>query len=154
MHHIQKSFRARSYRRASFLFILAYLSIIATVAFTVYTFFKGSDNNLMILGALMGASLFFSVISMLASSSCRCQLCQTSNMRSLRCSRNRKAKKLAGSYRLRVSTSILFTGSFRCPYCGEGFSLSPRPIKNIEQAPPTRRATRTRPTQNMPIRRN
>jgi len=150
MHHIQKSYRAKSYRKASYSFILAYVLLMITVGYTIFTFFKSSDNNLMILGSLLGTTLFFWALAMIASGSCRCQLCQTSNMRSLRCSRHRNSKKLLGSHRLRTSTSIIFKGSFRCTYCGEPFSLSPKPIRNVEQAPKDRNIARTRPVRQIP----
>jgi len=156
MHHIQKSFRTRSYRRASFVFIAAYLSLLATLGFVAYTFYKSSQNDLMIISILIGVSAFFWMLSMIASGNCRCQLCQTANMRSLKCSRHKKAKRLLGSYRLRVSTSIVFMNSFRCPYCGEAFSLSPKPQKPepaLEPKSQNPKAAPSRRAHNIPTRR-
>ena len=156
MHHIQKKFRARSYRRASYLFIAASLSLLTTVGFVAYAFFYSSQDNFMIISILIGATAFFWVLSMIASGNCRCQLCQTSNMRSLKCSRHKNAKRLLGSYRLRVSTSIFFTNSFRCPYCGEAFSLSPKPNR-IKSTPKQTRikciTTPSRRTRRIPKKR-
>jgi hypothetical protein len=42
------------------------------------------------------------------------------------CTKHRSAKTLLGSHRLRVAVSLLCTGRFRCPYCGEPTLLEVR----------------------------
>ncbi len=58
--------------------------------------------------------------------SCRCPLCRVPVLGSPGCSKNRAARRLLGSYRLRVSLATLFRGCFRCPYCNEPVALEAR----------------------------
>lgn len=55
-----------------------------------------------------------------------CPLCRTPVLAKKYCRKHRSAKKLFGSYRLRVGTAVLLTGKFRCPYCGEPSTLEVR----------------------------
>jgi hypothetical protein len=55
-----------------------------------------------------------------------CPLCITPVMASKGCARHRRAKSFLGNYQLRVALAVLFTGSFRCPYCGEPTILEVR----------------------------
>jgi hypothetical protein len=56
----------------------------------------------------------------------RCPLCMTPVMETKRCSKHRNAKPFLGSYRLRVALSIIFKGSFRCPFCHEPTAIQVR----------------------------
>ncbi len=55
-----------------------------------------------------------------------CPLCITPVLSTSHCTKNRHAKTLFGSHRLRVSLAILFTNSFRCPYCNEPTAIQVR----------------------------
>jgi hypothetical protein len=55
-----------------------------------------------------------------------CPLCVTPVLANKSCSKNRHARQLFGSYRMRVATTILFRNLFRCPYCGELTALKVR----------------------------
>ena len=66
------------------------------------------------------SSLWFA----LKAQSIRCPICLVPLFANKGCSKNKKAKKLLGSYRLPVSGSILCCGHYRCPYCGEKFNVS------------------------------
>ncbi|MBN8456721.1 MAG: hypothetical protein J0M04_02680 [Verrucomicrobia bacterium] len=55
----------------------------------------------------------------------RCPLCLVPPLATRNCSRNRRAGRLFGSYRLRVSCAVIGTGRFRCPYCGEVTRVEP-----------------------------
>lgn len=48
-----------------------------------------------------------------------CPLCMVPSLARKSCQKNRKARKLLGSYRTRVALSVTFRGHFVCPYCGE-----------------------------------
>lgn len=43
-----------------------------------------------------------------------------------RCQKNRRARRLLGSYRLRVATGVLLRDRFLCPYCGEATKMAVR----------------------------
>jgi hypothetical protein len=44
----------------------------------------------------------------------------------MRCAKHRKARRLLGSYPLRVAIAILFTAQFRRPYCNEPTAMDVR----------------------------
>ena len=56
----------------------------------------------------------------------KCPLCITPPLANKDCSKNKNAKTLLGSYRFRVSASILLRNHFRCPYCNEPTVLEVR----------------------------
>ena len=68
---------------------------------------------------LGGVSIILAIAQWIAGRKTRCPLCMTPVMAANGCSKNRKALKLLGSYRLRVAVSVVCKGSFRCPYCNE-----------------------------------
>ncbi len=91
----------------------------ATIGILVYSLL---DNNkeLTIIGfAFGGATLLTSLLQWIMASRTRCPLCLTPVLARKACSKNRNARKLLGSYRLRVAMGVLFKGFFRCPYCNE-----------------------------------
>lgn len=55
-----------------------------------------------------------------------CPLCMTPVLAHKGCTKHRNSKSFLGSYRLRVALAILFTNSFRCPYCAEPTVLEVR----------------------------
>lgn len=59
--------------------------------------------------------------------SASCPLCRNQPLISKGCQKHRKAQRLFGSYRYRVAGSVLLTGSFRCPYCGESSACRVKP---------------------------
>lgn len=62
-----------------------------------------------------------------------CPLCITPVLASKACAKNRHARKVLGSHRLRVALAILFRNSFRCPYCNEPTALE---VRNRLHDPP------------------
>jgi hypothetical protein len=59
------------------------------------------------------------VIQWLVSMRTSCPLCMTPVLAAKRCMKHRHARSLLGSHRLRTAVSVIFTNSFRCPYCNE-----------------------------------
>ena len=127
MHYVKSSARANAFRRASIILIFAALSIVIAVGAIVNTLIQKTEESLWLLGISIISALAFSILALIVSGTCRCQLCQASTMRSLKCTHHKNAQKLAGSYRLRIAVSVLAKGSYRCSYCGEAFSLKPKP---------------------------
>lgn len=78
------------------------------------------DNPVMRVGlGLLIAAMVLVMMQWWYAAATRCPLCHAPVMASNGCSRNRKARKFLGSYRLQVALAVLFSGRFRCPYCGE-----------------------------------
>ena len=56
----------------------------------------------------------------------RCPLCIGTPLAHNRCAKSRRARRLFGSYRLRVALAILTEDHFRCPLCGEFTAIAVR----------------------------
>lgn len=72
------------------------------------------------------ASVVLQILQVLFAARTFCPLCRTPVLAKKHCRKHRSAKKLFGSYRLRVGTAALLARSFRCPYCGEPSTLEVR----------------------------
>lgn len=85
------------------------------------------DREALISGAsLAGAAVLSGILQWLAANRANCPLCLTSVLASRGCTKHRHARRLFGSYRLRVALSAFFRGYFRCPYCNEPTALEVR----------------------------
>lgn len=127
MHTIKHPRLAHALRAASLLYILAWLSLTVFLGLLIKALRVPAKDMLIPVVIATGVTLVLWLSFWIVAARCRCQLCQANPMRSLRCSRNREAKRFLWSYRLRVALSVTFLGRFRCPYCGESFSLKPIP---------------------------
>lgn len=76
-------------------------------------------------GTLVVAGLVVIVQWILAQRT-QCPLCMTPVLAKKSCMKHRSAKSFMGSHRLRVALTILFKGSFRCPYCNEPTAMEVR----------------------------
>ena len=152
MHHIRRSYAARALVWSSIAFILAFGSLPAVIAAVLHLIASRSEESMRLAGAVAGISLLLWIIAWISTRHSRCQLCQAPVFGSLKCSLSPKAEKSLGSYRLRVCFSILSHRSFRCPYCGQNFTLS-KPAKDHSlPAVPGRRSMSTKRGQGIPDR--
>ena len=86
-----------------------------------------SNMELAFIGLVMaGLSILILVLHWVVAARANCRFCITPVMAAKGCSLNRKAKSFLGNYQLRVALAVLFTGGFRCPYCGEPSILEVR----------------------------
>lgn len=86
-----------------------------------------SDRKLIIIAVgMMALSVAVVVLQWLVAQRTNCPLCITPVLAKKDCSKSRHSKSLFGSHRLRTALSILFTNSFRCPYCHEPTVLEVR----------------------------
>lgn len=153
MHYIKSKSRANAFRLASSVFTCAYLSLFVTAGATIYVVTKNSENHLLFYGIVLGSTLLLWTLAIIISGTCRCQLCQASTMRSLKCSHHSKAKRLLRSYRLRIAIDILLKGHFRCSYCGEVFSLKSEGEEIQNLTSPDQRRFNSRRTGSIPSKR-
>jgi hypothetical protein len=85
------------------------------------------DNELII--AAMGAVFLTVVVTVLQwviALRTNCPLCMTPVLANKSCTKHRHARSFLGSHRLRVALSIMFTNTFRCPFCHEPTALEVR----------------------------
>lgn len=87
----------------------------------------------------MAGGLICYVMEWLISSRARCPLCMIPPLHPKSCQKNKRARRLFGSYRLHVATHVLFFDYFQCPYCGEAtkISLRERPVAGRIDSPAT-----------------
>lgn len=75
---------------------------------------------------IFGGGLVVYAFAWFLSSRARCPLCMVPPLHPKSCQKHRRAKRLFGSHRLRVATTVLFRDFFQCPYCGEATKIAAR----------------------------
>jgi hypothetical protein len=126
MHRFPSNWSVSRFRFAAMLFLLRSLLPLAGLPLLVWYFVT---NDRMWLWMSIGMFASFPVLALIqwaAASKVRCPLCMVPPLVSRGCAKNRRARRLFGSYRLRVAVSALALGSFRCPYCGEPTQMKAR----------------------------
>jgi cytochrome bd-type quinol oxidase subunit 1 len=119
MHRLPSPFAVRRFRIASTFLVLKW-SLMATAAvLLVYSMTTNTRESAMLAMILMGSAVPVTLLQWVTAARARCPLCLGNPLSHRSCSKNAKAHKLFGSYRLFVAVSVIFTGKFRCPYCGE-----------------------------------
>lgn len=119
MHHPRTISDVRRLRMASLLLLGNRLLIITAVGLLLVSFFA-NDKHMMIYGSiLVGISFILIIAQWIAASHASCPLCRTPVLAPMGCVKHRKARRLMGSYKLRVALAIMFRERFRCPYCNE-----------------------------------
>lgn len=126
MHRLPSHHAIRRLRVTALLLTAKCLLAPATAVVLLWAFI---DSNARLAWAglimtLLCVALIF--VQWIVAARANCPLCITPVMASKGCSRHRKAKSFLGNYQLRVALAVLFTGSFRCPYCGEPTILEVR----------------------------
>lgn len=119
MHHPQSITDARRLRIASLLLLANHLLMLTAAALLLVSFFA-NDQQMMVVGSiLVPISIILIFAQWIAASHVGCPLCRTPILAPIECVKHRKARRLLGSYKLRVALAIMFKERFRCPYCNE-----------------------------------
>lgn len=129
MHRFQSTSTIYRVRFAALFLWLRSILIPVVVISLIYGLIKeepGHHELVYLAIGLAGLTVVVSIIQWVLASKTRCPLCMTPVLANKACSKHRNAKKLFGSYRLRVATSVLLKGSFHCPYCHEPSVLKVR----------------------------
>ena len=119
MHHLRTLSAVRRFRVAAFLFFGNYLFAPVAAGLLVYSLLIDNRQGVMFGGGLMATSLIGVILQWMVASRANCPLCMTAVLAPRACMKNRRARSLFGSYRLRVAVSILFKNRFHCQYCNE-----------------------------------
>ncbi len=97
--------------------------VVGTVVYSIMT----DDPSLTKIGiVLIALTVLIAILQFLVGQRTRCPLCMAPVLASKGCSKHRHARTLFGSHRLRVAAAIVFTNSFKCPYCNESAELEVR----------------------------
>lgn len=129
MHRLPSQSAVVRFRLTAYLLVAATLLILGSVAFFAYSLFLNHQDHLILAASLIGVGVVILIIHWISAARARCPLCLTPSLAKKSCSKNRGAQRFLGSYRLKVATSIIFTNSFRCPYCNEPTVLEVRQRK-------------------------
>lgn len=147
MHRLPSNTTIFRFRSSSMLLWLAVLSFFSGLVVMMVGFFHSGDGHVLLGGQLVGASLASYILEWGVSSRARCPLCMIPPLHPKRCQKNRRAKRLLGSYRLQVATSVLFRDHFHCPYCGEATKIA------LRERPTAGRIDSSRTTTDSPWKR-
>lgn len=126
MHRLPSRSALVRFRLSAWLFILAILLIAAGIGYVAYAVSTSLGQHIVIASSVIAAGVFCLIFQWFTAARARCPLCLTPSMAKKNCSKNRNARRLLGSYRLKVATSIIMNGHFRCPYCNEPTVLEVR----------------------------
>lgn len=126
MHHSRSNSVARRLQFASLLLLLNRLLIFAAIGLLLVSMFA-KGQHLTILGSgFLIISFMLIIAQRITALHAGCTLCRTPVLAPMGYMKHRKARRLLGSYQLRVALSILFTERFLCPCCNERTSVDIR----------------------------
>lgn len=126
MHHPVSVTHLRRLRIASLLLLANHLLMLTSGGLLLVSLFA-NDRQLTILGSiLVSIGVFLIFAQWIAASHVGCPLCRTPVLAPIECAKHRKARRLFGSYKLRVALAIIFKDRFRCPYCNERTAMEAR----------------------------
>jgi len=126
MHRLSSISTLRRFRLAAWLFCLRQILMIAAISLVILAVHRDDYPLTLAAVTLGGFVIFLTVVGRMLAQRTKCPLCMVPVMGSPSCVKHRKARKLLGSYRLRVALSSLFLGYFSCPYCQEMTSMEVR----------------------------
>lgn len=126
MHRFHSRYALNRFKAAAWLLAFKWLLLAASVVVTGYALL---DFEIRLAVAGLCAFVLSGVITLVqwvVATQARCPLCMIQPLAVRKCARNRNAKRLFGSCRLRVAFSIILLNRFLCPYCGEPAVLEVR----------------------------
>lgn len=126
MHRFRFRADIRKFKLVCLLFLLRGIGALSLVPVLVIGLVVGKVQWLWASGGILAATLTISLLFLLMRDGPQCPICKGRIMSHVSCVKHRKARRLLGSYRLQIVVSAIFTGSFRCQYCGEPTKLESR----------------------------
>ena len=126
MHHMPSRKAVIRMRIAAALICMLYVMTPVAVIIFLVGFYQNDNRRILAGLALAIATVLVLMAQWICAAQTYCPLCMTPVLMRKGCAKHRKARRFLGSYRLRVALSVLFTGRFRCTYCGEPSVLKVR----------------------------
>ncbi len=119
MYHSHSNSDVSRLRIASLLLLVNRLLIVAASGLLLVSLFR-NDQHLRIIGSgFLVVSFILIIAQRIAALHVGCSLCRTPILAPMSYIKHRKARRLFGSYQLRVALAILFTERFCCPCCNQ-----------------------------------
>jgi len=115
--------RAHRILNRKWLFLLSLFMIIRVIVLGVGLVFfamgayQQNITYLIVAGGCLALLLFLQMIHGLESNKIVCPNCRSQILLLGHCSKHRNAKKLLGSYALRIARQVVFSNTFHCQYC-------------------------------------
>lgn len=119
MHSVSSQSVLIRFKITSLILLLLFLMLPIVIGSLLYGFYAHDIAWLKNAGICAVACVFLKVLALMLGERLKCSLCMSAPLGNLGRAKHRSAQSFCGSYRVVVSTSILFKGKFRCPYCGE-----------------------------------
>jgi hypothetical protein len=126
MHRLPSQSSVTRFRLAAYLYVLFILLVIAGASYLGWALLNNHPQHVIFAASFIGGAVAVFIFHWITASRVRCPLCLVPSMARKNCSKNRNAKRLLGSYRLKVASSIILRNNFRCPYCNEPTVLEVR----------------------------
>lgn len=126
MHRLRSKSAIHRFRFASLLICAKCLLVPLGVGLLFYSILFHDDGLTLISLGIILLSALVAILQWLIASRTNCPLCMTAVLALKGCTKHRNARTFLGSHRLRVALAVLFTNSFRCPYCNEPSVLEVR----------------------------
>lgn len=126
MHRLPSELTLRRFKITSFLVFFVWFCVPVVLGLLFLGFYTAQHHWLAWAAGVAGFGILCMIICFFLSGRVKCPLCMMPPLQNRRCSRHRTSETWLGSYKLKVAQSILFKGSFRCPYCGEPTAMEVR----------------------------
>jgi len=126
MHHLHSQRSVSRFRLVAMLLLCNRLLIAVAPVLLIYSLTAGDSDLTNLALGLVAAILLVTIVQWVGAARLRCPLCHGSPLAHSFCVKNRHARRLLGSYRLRVALSIMKEASFRCPFWGECTAIQAR----------------------------
>lgn len=119
MHRLPSKSILWRFHFAAWIVIIKLIGLLPAFGVLGYGVWRRDLQWIVIGGSIFGAIIVLLIFNLLLTSRLRCPLCMVPPLQNRGCSKHRDVKRIFGSHRLKVAISILTSGYFTCPYCGE-----------------------------------
>lgn len=126
MHRLASRHSVVCFKVASWALIVRWMLSLAGIAWLFRALIMEDIGQAAMSGGLILGALLVGLFQLLVAVRACCPLCLTQPIAPRRCAKHRSARRLMGSYRLRVAFTVVGSSCFRCPYCGELTSVEVR----------------------------
>lgn len=127
MHRLPTYSSVRRFQVVAILYCMRHILIASCLLILGYGMVMGSVELIKFCVILSAVTVVLGFVQWMLAGKTRCPLCLTPVLAHKTCAKNRNARRLLGSYRLRVALEICFRGNFTCQYCNESTSIEVRP---------------------------
>ncbi len=105
----------------SLFLIIRAIALVIGIVFFILGAYEQNITHLIIAGCCLTLILLLQMIHSIEHTKIICPNCRSQILRSNRCAKHRMAKKLLGSYSLRLAFQIVFTNAFLCQFCNQRY---------------------------------